>query len=258
MLFMMQAGDSPCNAQMPDHVRIVLVNPTHPGNIGAAARAMKNMGLRHLSLVDPRDYPSAEATARASGADDILAAAVVHQTLDEALHDCHLVIGTSARLRTIDWPQLDPRRCAEVVMGRADTGRVAILFGREHSGLTNGEIDRCHYLLHIPCSAEYSSLNLAAAVQIVAYELRMVAVSAPAASPVEAEDPVTAAEMEALYSHLEQALIDLEFLDPAHPKKLMRRLRRLFNRSRPDQQEINILRGILTAAQAAKGDAEKR
>ena len=242
---------------MLDNVCIILVNPTHPGNIGATARAMKNMGLRHLALVGPRDYPSAEATARASGADDILAAAAVHGTVDEALGDCRLVIGTSARLRSIDWPQLDPRRCAEMIAARRGGGRGAILFGREHSGLTNEEIDRCHYLLHIPSNAEYSSLNLAAAVQIVAYELRMASMAVTAAGEAGATETASAAEREAFYAHLEQTLLELEFLNPDNPKKLMRRLRRLFNRALPDQQEINMLRGILSAAQQAKAAARK-
>lgn len=242
---------------MLDNIHIVLVNPTHPGNIGATARAMKNMGLRRLALVGPRDYPSAEATARASGADDILAAATVHETLDEALGESRLVIGTSARRRTIDWPHVDPRRCAEVIAARGDDGKVAILFGREHSGLTNAEIDRCHYLLHIPSNAEYSSLNLAAAVQIVAYELRMAAVTLPAAGEPDAADTASAAELEAFYDHLERTLLELEFLNPDNPKKLMRRLRRLFNRALPDQQEINMLRGILSAAQQAKAAVRK-
>ncbi len=242
---------------MLDNVHIILVNPTHPGNIGATARAMKNMGLRRLSLVGPKDYPSAEATARASGADDILAAAAVHGSLDEALAECRLVIGTSARRRSIDWPQLDPRRCAEMIAVRGGDEQVAILFGREHSGLTNGEIDRCHYLLHIPSNAAYSSLNLAAAVQIVAYELRMAAAATPGAAEEGVADTASAAELEAFYTHLEQTLLELEFLNPDNPKKLMRRLRRLFNRALPDQQEINMLRGILSAARQAKAAARR-
>lgn len=257
MLIKRQTGGVPDCVTMLDNVHIILVNPTHPGNIGATARAMKNMGLRRLSLVGPRDYPSAEATARASGADDILAAAAVHETLDEALGECRLVIGTSARLRSIEWPQLDPRRCAEMIAARGNDGGVAILFGREHSGLTNGEIDRCHYLLHIPSNVEYSSLNLAAAVQIVAYELRMASTAGFAAGAAGAAGAASATELEAFYTHLEQTLLELEFLNPASPKKLMRRLRRLFNRAEPDQQEINMLRGILSAAQQAKAAVRK-
>ncbi|HYE37720.1 RNA methyltransferase [Methylocaldum sp.] len=229
------------------HVRIVLVGTTHPGNIGAAARAMKNMGLRDLVLVTPKVFPSEEATARASGADDILAEARICPDLQEAIRDCALVIGASARLRTISWPQLDPRECArQVTAGNAKT---AILFGREHSGLTNEELERCHYLLHIPCDPEFSSLNIAAAVQVVAYELFLVAQQQP---HDDANRPLlaTAGEMESFYGHLEKTLYDLRFL---HERKLgpsvMRRLRRIFNRSVLEKKEIHLLRGILTAVQ---------
>lgn len=154
------------------HIAIVLVETTHPGNIGAVARAMKNMNMTNLRLVNPKIFPSAEATARASGADDLLSQAHVYPTLNEAISDCQLVIGTSARCRTLSWPELTPRQCAEMaVKNNPDCGRVAILFGRENSGLSNEELDRCRYLLRIPCNAEYSSVNVAAAVQIVCYEL---------------------------------------------------------------------------------------
>jgi TrmH family RNA methyltransferase len=227
--------------------RIVLVNTSHPGNIGAAARAMKNMGLEQLCLVSPQQYPSAEATARASGADDLLAAASCHQTLDEAIVDATLVIGASARCRTLPLPMLDPRDCAELTMAQADRGRVAILFGRERTGLTNEELDRCHYLVQIPSNPDYPSLNLAAAVQVIAYELRVAAGTAGPA-PEAQRDCASAGQLEQFYAHLEQTLIEHEFLDPENPRQLMRRLRRLFGRARPDQNEINILRGILTAA----------
>lgn len=242
---------------MWDNIYFVLVEPTHPGNIGATARALKNMGLRRLSLVNPRRYPSADATARASGADDLLAAARVHPSLDDALRDCGLVIGASARLRTIAWPQLGARECAGVIAAEAQRQRVAILFGREHSGLTNAELDRCHYLLHIPCNAAYPSLNLAAAVQIVAYELLMTAREDSDNTTTSASMGVNSAEMERFYEHLQQTLVDIAFLDPACPRKLMRRLRRVFNRARPDRQEMNILRGILAAMQRARASAPK-
>lgn len=242
---------------MWENIHFVLVHPTHPGNIGAAARAMKNMGQRHLVLVRPKLYPSAEATARASGADDLLAAAPVYDCLDEALADCDLVIGASARLRSIAWPTLGARECAGLIAEEGGRRRVAVLFGREHSGLTNDELDRCHYLLHIPCNARYPSLNLAAAVQIVAYELLMTSVDVERS--VCEREPIAAnnAEMEQFYGHLEEALIDVAFLDPRHPKKLMRRLRRLFNRARPDRQELNILRGMLSAMQQGRVTASK-
>lgn len=229
-------------------VRIVLVNTSHPGNIGAAARSMKNMGLEELFLVDPQSFPSAEATARASGADDLLAGAVRADTLEAALADCSLVVGASARDRTLPVPMLDPRACAELVMQQSADSRAAVLFGRERTGLTNAELDRCHYLVRIPTNPDYPSLNLAAAVQVIAYELRMAAgVSLPR------QDNryrfATAEEMELFYRHLEEALIAVGFLDAANPRQLMRRLRRLFGRARPNHNELNILRGILTAVQ---------
>lgn len=232
---------------MPRQPRIVLVNTSHPGNIGAAARAMKNMGLSELCLVDPRQYPCAEATARASGADDLLAAARCLTCLEEAIADSVLVIGASARSRSLPVPMLDPRSCAELVHRQADASRVAILFGRERTGLTNEELDRCHHLVQIPSNPDYPSLNIAAAVQVIAYELRMALPGqAPAVEPE--ADYATTDQLEQFYAHLEQTLVELEFLDPDNPRQLMRRLRRLFSRARPDRNEINILRGILTAA----------
>lgn len=225
---------------------IVLVNTSHPGNIGATARAMKNMGLSELRLVAPERYPSAEATARASGADDLLASARCFETLDEAIADAVLVIGASARNRSLPLPTLDPRACAKLVYEQPDNGPAAIVFGRERSGLTNAELDRCHYLVQIPANSAYPSLNIAAAVQVIVYELRMLAEDATSAIST-TTDYATARQMEQFYQHLEEALVELEFLDPANPKQLMRRLRRLFGRARPDQNEINILRGMLTA-----------
>ncbi len=229
----------------PSHVRIVLVGTTHPGNIGAAARAMKNMGLSDLALVEPKVFPSGEATARAAGADDILAAARVYGSLEEAIADRELVIGASARSRTIPWPQLAPRECAEMLASRPV--KTAILFGREHSGLDNEELERCHYLLRIPCDPEFSSLNIAAALQVVAYEIFVASGSEPVA-----EKPMsplaTGEQMESFYRHLDETLHEIRFL---HEKKsspsLMRRLRRIFNRARLEQKEIHILRGILNA-----------
>ncbi len=227
-------------------VRIVLVNTSHPGNIGAAARAMKNMGLAELSLVEPQSFPSAEATARASGADDLLAGAQVCATLAEALRDCTLVIGASARNRTLPVPMLDPRASAALVAEQPSDSRVAVVFGRERTGLTNAELDRCHYLVRIPANPAYPSLNIAAAVQVIAYELRLAADSAPARQESRHRF-ATAEEMERFYQHLEETLLALEFLDADNPRQLMRRLRRLFGRARPNENEVNILRGILTA-----------
>ncbi len=227
--------------------RIVLVGTTHPGNIGAVARAMKNMALDCLCLVAPRHFPHAEATARASGADDLLANARVCATLDEAVADCALVIGASARPRAIACPRLTPRECAERIAAAPPGVQAAVVFGREHSGLTNEELDRCQYQLHIPSNPAFPSLNLAAAAQIVAYELY--ALRADPAAPVEAagDQPVSLEELERFYAHLEAVLVELDFLDPANPRHLMRRLRRLYNRLHPDRNEINILRGMLKA-----------
>ncbi len=227
-------------------IRIVLVNPTHPGNIGAAARAMKTMGLARLYLVTPEHFPHAEASARAAGADDVLASAVVCDTLDAALEGCVLVFGASARRRRLEWPERTPRQAAEEA--RECTGEVAFVFGREHSGLSNTELSRCNGLVHIPCDPGFSSLNLAAAVQVIAYELRVAALESPAARDG-IEQPADAAAIERLYAHLEETLVTIGFLDPANPRKLMQRLRRLFGRVRLEENEVNILRGVLTQVQ---------
>jgi len=237
---------------MKTNIRIVLVNTTHPGNIGAAARAMKNMCLQRLYLVEPQGFPNAEATARASGADDVLANAVVCDSLEQALGGCHFVVGTSARSRRISWPVSDPRQTAARVMQESQQGDVALVFGREHSGLTNEELEKCHYLVHIPTNPDYSSLNLAAAVQVLCYELMLFSPDENSHLEDEARELASAEEMESFFGHLEQTLVELEFLDANHPRKLMRRLRRFFNRARPDKTEMNILRGVLSAAQGRK------
>lgn len=240
--------------------RIILIQTSHPGNIGASARAMKTMGLTDLRLVRPVRFPSAEATAMASGADDMLARTPVHESLDEALEGCHMVLGTSARQRRLRWPELTPREAAKTLIEAASSGPVALLFGREQSGLSNEELDRCRALVHIPADEAYSSLNLGAAVQVLSYELRLAALTqAPlpesgAASAPE-DQPATAQMLEGFYAHLEETLVQLDFLDPGNPRHLMRRMRRLFGRAAPTVNEINILRGILTAA--AKGPRHK-
>lgn len=236
---------------MLKNIRIVLINTTHPGNIGAVARAMKNMCLEQLSLVNPAHYPSAEATARASGADDILAAARVCDSLDEAIADCRLVVGASARLRSVQWPQLDPRACAEAVLPESDGGPVAILFGRESSGLTNDELARCRYLVHIPANPDYSSLNIAMAVQVIGYELLMASRGADKEQPAP-RALASAFELQGFFEHLQQTLSDIGFADSQHADKLLRRLRRLFLRAEPDKDDVQILRGILSAAQGRK------
>jgi len=239
-------------AAMLKNIKIVLIETTHPGNIGAAARAMKNMCLTQLCLVAPRAYPSAEATARAAGADSILEQCRVYETLDQALEGCRLVVGASARLRTVEWPQLLPRACAEQVWAEASQGEVAILFGRESSGLRNSELDRCHYLVHIPANPEYSSLNIAQALQVIAYEVYIQSLADRQSDEADLSAVATVDAMEGFFQHLQQAMQDIGFSNPRQSEKLQRRLRRLFLRARPDPEEVNILRGILSAAQGRK------
>ena len=237
-------------------IRIVLVGTSHPGNIGAAARAMKTMGLSQLWLVAPERFPDPEASARAAGADDVLAQAQCVATLEQALVGCARVAGTTARLRHLSVPVVDPRTAAANLYQTVNTSddhtaEVALVFGRERTGLTNSEIDLCHLLVQIPSNPDYSSLNLGAAVQVLSYELRMAALAESAPAP-EAHLPAPAEEQERFYTHLEQVLLQTGFLDPANPRLLMRRLRRLFARACPDQNEINILRGVLTSFQRPK------
>jgi tRNA (cytidine32/uridine32-2'-O)-methyltransferase len=238
---------------MLERTRIVMVNTSHPGNIGAAARAMKTMGLSELYLVAPHEFPHNKALEMASGAVDVLENAVVVDTLDEAIHDCTLVVGTSARIRAVPWPLVTPRVMAEKIKVESPLGQTAVLFGREQSGLSNEELQRCHLHVHVPANPEYSSLNIASAVQVISYELRM-------ASLDQAEMPdewdyrlATADEMERYFRHLEEVLIATDFLKTAAPRKLMTRLRRLYLRTRPDIMEMNILRGILTSVQEMIG-----
>ena len=224
-------------------VRIVLVGTTHPGNIGAVARAMKNMGLEQLALVNPKTFPSAQAVARASGATDILNNAQVHTSLDDAVADCGWVIGTSARRRSIAWPTLLARDAATEVLQLAATAPVAVEYGPEKTGLSNEDMDRCAALVAIP-TTEFSSLNLAMAVQVIAYEL-FVQRDDFDVRQTEDSPPATAQELEHLYNHIERLALDSGFLNPENPRYLMRRLRRLFARATPDQNEVNILRGLL-------------
>jgi len=239
-------------------IKIVLVATSHPGNIGATARAMKTMGLSQLVLVQPKQFPCADATARASGADDILARAVVVDSLDQALQGCRLVIGASARLRRLRWEQLTTRDSAQRVIEYTAAGQdVALVFGREHSGLTNEELERCHYLVNIPTDDDFSSLNLAAAVQVLSYEMRLAALERAQEPNLAGDDAdkddyaelASADQLAGFYQHLEQVLVDLEFLDAQHPRKMMRRLKRLYSRAQLRQVELNILRGILSLIQ---------
>ena len=233
-------------------VRIVLVGTTHPGNIGAVARAMKNMGLSDLVLVNPKHFPHEDATARASGATDVLDNAKVVSTLAEALVDCVYVAGASARPRTIGWPTMGPRDCAERMMLEMKKGQVAAVFGPEKSGLNNDDLDLCHTLLTIPSNPDFSSLNLAMAVQVFTYELRVASALDGGPGFASEAPPATGEEMEHFYAHLEKVFEDVKFLDPDNPRYLMRRMRRLFIRARPDVNEVNILRGFLTAIERTR------
>lgn len=237
---------------MLDKIRIVLINTSHPGNIGSAARAMKTMGLSELYLVNPGQFPSTKADELASGALDVLENAQVVGSLEEAVADCSLVIGTSARNRKIPWPLMAPREMAEKVSKEPPNSHTAIVFGREQFGLTNEELQCCHFHIQIPANPDYSSLNLAAAVQVVAYELRVASLQQHSNSEEWDYRYANADEMEKFYQHLQDVLVDIDFLKLEAPRKLMTRLRRLFFRARPDVMEMNILRGILTAVQESK------
>lgn len=236
-------------------IRIVLMETSHPGNIGAVARAMKNMGLRELHLVKPREFPHPEAVARASGADDLLDRAVVHADMQTAVADCGLVIGTSARQRHIPFTAIEPRECAQLAVNKAREGNaVALVFGTERTGLTNTELALCGHLVTIPTSDVYSSLNIAMAVQIIAYELRLA--TREAVPTTEREEPLASQlDMERFYQHLETVFAGTQFRDHTSSGHLMSRVRRLFNRAQVDQNEMRILRGILTAVQEARDES---
>ncbi|MAD02145.1 tRNA (cytosine(32)/uridine(32)-2'-O)-methyltransferase TrmJ [Pseudoalteromonas shioyasakiensis] len=231
-----------------DDIRIVLVNTSHSGNIGSAARAMKTMGLSNLYLVDPACEIDSHASALAAGATDVLGKAVVVDTLADAIADCSLTIGTSARSRTLSWPMVEPRECGEKLVAEAEHGPVALVFGRENSGLTNEELQQCNYHVCIPANPEYSSLNLAMAVQTLCYETRMAYLNKqPKAQEEDEATYPNAKQTELFYEHLEQTLNDTGFIIKQHPGMVMTKLRRLFNRARPEEAEMNILRGILTS-----------
>lgn len=233
------------------NVRFVLVNTSQPGNIGGAARAIKNMGFSDLVLVQPEIFPSDRARWRAAGAGDVLKQARVVDSFAEAISDCQLVIGTSARERRIPWPLVNPRICADQVAEEAVGRKIALVFGREDSGLTNEELQRCNLHVHIPTNPDYSSLNLCAAVQVLSYEVRMsLLASSGELKEVEQEwdePPATSEELENFIQHLEQSMIDSGFLDPETPRQTMTRMRRMFSRIRPDQSEVAILRGLLSS-----------
>lgn len=243
---------------MLENIRIVLVNTSHTGNIGSVARAMKTMGLNQLTLVDPVSKPDSQASALAAGATDVLHGARIVDTLAEAIADCGLVIGTSARNRTLDWPLLEPRAAAAKLLDESPRYPVALVFGRESSGLTNDELQQCNFHVHIPANPDYSSLNLAMAVQALSYEIRMQWLetsvkgqahfeSSRTDSPIEPIDYPRADDLERFFVHLEQTLGETGFIIKQHPGQVMAKLRRMFARARPEEAELNILRGILTS-----------
>ena len=236
-----------------DKVRIVMVGTTEPGNIGAAARAMKNMSLSRLFLVNPKNYPSAAATARASDADDVLSSAIVCSSLEEALEGVHLVIGASARQRNIKWKQMDVlETCKEIQKTLVKSKQqVAVIFGTENSGLTNEELDLCHILMTIPGNPDYFSLNVASAIQVFAYQnfVSNIQVSFDNSN----NELASFKELEGFYTHLEQVLEHIDYFDEKRSKSLlMRRLRRLFGRNYPEKEEVAILRGILKSIKPYK------
>jgi TrmH family RNA methyltransferase len=240
---------------MTAKVRIVLIDPSHPGNIGSVARAMKNMALTDLVLVRPRCFPHAESVALAAGADDILNHARVVESLDEAIGDAHFVAATTSRPRSYYWEFSTPREIAGRIVGLPDDSRAALLFGSERYGLGTEDLNHCNVLVRIPANPEYCSLNLAMSVQLLAYEI-FVAREQPR-SHVQLELPLAAAgDVEHFYAHLHQVLNEIEFED--RTGHLMERLRRLFNRAQLDRNELNILRGILSAVQGRRGQAAQR
>lgn len=241
----------PFRNPMLSNIRIVMINTFHPGNIGAAARALKNMGLCQLYLVDPKQYPDPEALSRASGAEDVLANATVVETLEQAISDCPLVIGASARSRSFPWPMLDAEQCAHKSLAEATAAPVAIVFGRERMGLTNEELMQCHFHVAIPSDPKHPVLNVSSAIQVIAYEIwknHLTTQDHPAVGDTDSAYP-TQQQMEYFYQHLEQTLRDVDFLIPKHEGKSMTKLRRFFNRARPETLELNMLRGILKSIQ---------
>ncbi|EAT10967.1 RNA methyltransferase [Bermanella marisrubri] len=244
---------------MLENLRIVLIGTSHNGNIGSTARAMKTMGINDLVLVEPKSFDPNnlcdDAIAMASGATDLLASAKVVSTFEQAIEDCAVVMGASARSRHLPWPLMHPRKAAAKSMEVLPRGqKVALVLGRERTGLTNDELAMCQVHIHIPANPDYASLNVAAAAQVLCYEVRMAALDHQQALEPEYEgdwgvswdnELATQGEMNGFFQHLEETLVDIQFLDPNNPKQLMPRLRRLFQRAMPDKVEVNILRGIL-------------
>jgi|TARA_B100001939_G_scaffold92639_1_gene79378 tRNA (cytidine32/uridine32-2'-O)-methyltransferase len=231
-------------------VKVVLVGTTHPGNIGATARAMKNMGILDLALVEPKEFPSDVATFRSKAAKDILEKASVHTSLEEAISECELVVGTSARGRTVPWPVLNPREAAEEMHKSSLNGKVAIVFGREDRGLTNEELGLCNFHVHIPSDPEYSSLNLSQAVQILAYEIRLSYLQDRHVNKEYWDVELANNEQtERLINHMDELMQEVDFYDVENPRKLLVRVRRFFKRSKIDVMEANIFRGLFATIQ---------
>ncbi|WP_263078802.1 tRNA (cytosine(32)/uridine(32)-2'-O)-methyltransferase TrmJ [Endozoicomonas sp. Mp262] len=242
---------------MLDNIRVILINTFHPGNIGSTARAMKTMGLSDLCLVKPQRFPAPEAESMAAGAQDVLAGARVVNSLDEAIADCSLVIGTSARSRNMSIPMLEPTGCGEKLVSEAQQSKVALIFGQETMGMTNEELLKCHYHVAIPANPEYPVLNVSAAVQILCYEIfqasQQVSYAMEKDQQPEEQPYPQVQQLERFYEHLETTLDDIGFIIRQHPGLVMPRLRRLFNRARPEAKELQMLRGILSAAQKKSG-----
>ena len=241
---------------MLNNIRIILVSPSHPGNIGAVARAMKTMELEHLYLVNPKIFPHVNATALAAGADDLLERAIITTSLKEALTDSEIVFGTSARIRALPLPTLDPKTAAKFIINEAKVNTVSIVFGRESNGLSNEELELCNQQLYIPSNPNFSSLNIAAAVQLIAYEIKMAnqtdaAITAPTVNLANTE------AIQSFYQHLQQTLITTKFLNLKNLPGLMAKLKRLFNRAQLEKTEISILRGALTSINTALNKEQK-
>lgn len=249
-------------ADFPSLIRFVLVRTSHPGNIGSAARAMRTMGFTRMDLVAPHRFPDREASAMAAGADEVLAGAGVHAGLVDALAGATFALGLSARRRGVNLPELTPREAVAQALAAAARGeQVALVFGNERTGLENEELARCHAMVRIPSVDDFSSLNLAQAVQVMAYELRVASLgeNIPAPPPLHDEPPADAAQMERFYEHLAQTLDDIDFHKGRSPTMIMLRLRKLFQRAQMDERELRMLHGILADAQRmAKLAGEKK
>ncbi len=234
-------------------LKFILVGTTHPGNIGAAARAIKNMGMNKLDLVSPKDFPHEKAFYRAKAATDVLDKVEVHQTLKDAVSDCNFVVGTSARYRKVPWPMVNPREAAEriIALNQTNADKIAVVFGREDRGLTNDELGLCNLHVNIPSSKEYPSLNLSQAVQIIAYEIRVGVLNYKLQTSEQDWDVVLAenSEVERLIEHFEELMEEIEFYQVDNPRQLLTRVRRFFKRSNMDHMEVNIFRGVLASIQ---------